>query len=126
MAQTSQTKDMPKPKNFKLKSTDIQPLAEDLGSCFATDRITVDGAKVGFMYREEPDFDDDSGWRFMAGDESQKYLDNPDNLSLYDVNTIANYDPEIIPFLEAPEGCQFERDAKTGEFIEVDDEEDEE
>ena len=45
--------------------------------CFATDRILVDGEKVGYMYREEPaDGNDwDSGWRFTAGDESQEYMD---------------------------------------------------
>ncbi|HTN75295.1 MAG TPA: DUF2185 domain-containing protein [Pirellulaceae bacterium] len=116
---------MAKVKKFKLQKDEIKPLAEDHGSCFATDRITVDGAKVGFMYREEPDFEDDSGWRFMSGDESQSYLDNPDNLALYDVNTIANYDPEIIPFLDAPPGCELQRDPKTGQFGEVDSEPDE-
>lgn len=43
--------------------------------CFATDRILVDGCKVGYMYREEPDSDSsmpDSGWRFNAGDESKE------------------------------------------------------
>ena len=38
---------------------------------------------------------------------------------LYDVNTIANYDPEIIPFLDSPPGSAFERDAQTGEFVAV-------
>ena len=33
--------------------------------------------------------------RFLAGDESEEYLQNPQNLGLFDVNTIANYDSEI-------------------------------
>jgi len=81
--------------------------------------ITVQGHKVGYMYREEPDFDADSGWRFFAGVESQEYLDDPENLTIYDVNTIANYDPEIIPFLQAPIGSAFEREAGSGKFVEV-------
>lgn len=71
------------------------------------------------MYREEPDFDVDSGWRFLAGVESQEYLDDPKNMAIYDVNTIANYDPEIIPFLHAPIGSAFERDAGSGDFVKV-------
>jgi len=47
------------------------------------------------MYREPPRNTFDSGWSFFAGDETQGYCDNPENLALYDVNTIANYDPEI-------------------------------
>ena len=67
--------------------------------CFANDRILVDGCKVGYMYREEPEGDFDSGWRFLAGDESDEYMDNTDNAGIYKLNTIANYDPDIIPFL---------------------------
>jgi hypothetical protein len=40
---------------------------------------------------------------------------------VYDVNTIANYDPEIIPFLDAPVGSAFERENGTGLFAEVHD-----
>ena len=61
------------------------------------------------MYRESPDHDADSGWRFMTGLESEEYLENSDNLGIYDVNTIANYDQRIIPHLNAPTGSVFER-----------------
>jgi len=75
-----------------------------MGTCFASDRITVDGAPVGYLYREAPGFDGDSGWRFLAGDESADYLSALDRLGIYDVNTIANYDPSIIAFLDEPVG----------------------
>ena len=48
-------------KNFKLAETDIQPLAEGYGTCLATNMITVEGYLFGFMYREEPEHEDDSG-----------------------------------------------------------------
>ena len=80
-----------------------------MGYCIASDRITVDGGKVGYMYREEGDHPDDSGWRFFEGSEDQEYADDPGHFELYDVNTIANYDPEIIPFLDASIGSAFER-----------------
>ena len=73
------------------------------------------------MYREAPDSDVDSGWRFLSGDESQAYADEASNFAMYDVNTIANYDPEIIPFLNAPVGSAFERKDGTGPFAEVHD-----
>ena len=38
--------------------------------CIVSDRITKEGFKVGYMYREAPDEDNpDSGWRFLAGNE---------------------------------------------------------
>ena len=79
--------------------------------CLATDRILVDGEKVGYMYREEPDNnqDWDSGWRFTAGDESQEYMDDPDHSGIYALNTICNYDPEITELLNAPYGTAYIR-----------------
>ena len=111
----------PTKKPFRLRADEIRPLATGHGSCFATDMITCGGRKVGFMYREPPDGDIDSGWRFMSGFEPQEYMDDPDNLAIYDVNTIANYDPDIVPFLEAPVGSAFERQNGTGPFVEVHD-----
>ena len=88
----------------------FEALAVGFGSCIATDRITVDGRRIGYMYREEPDDRFDSGWRFFAGDEDDEYANDPANLELYDINTIANYDPAIIPFLNAPNGSSFIRE----------------
>src|SRR5262245_43138383 len=106
-------------KEYRLRPDQIKQLATGYGGCFATDMITIDGYKVGLMYRQEPDNDLDSGWRFLAGRESQEYMDNPGNLAIYDVNTIANYDSEIIPFLDAPSGSAFERDSESGQFAKV-------
>lgn len=41
-------------KNYKLTKDDIKILIDSREGCIATDRITVDGMKVGYMYREEP------------------------------------------------------------------------
>lgn len=105
-------------KNFKIPANDLKDLVpSDKGGCYATDMITVDGIKVGYMYREEPDNDYDSGWRIFSGTESQEYVDNPHNTMIYKLNTIANYDPAIIPYLDFPVGTELERKAGTDEFI---------
>jgi hypothetical protein len=103
-------------KRFKLNASQIRPLVQSLGSCFASDHITIDGKCVGYMYREAPDSSVDSGWRFFSGAESQGFADNPENFALYDVNTIANYDPSILPFLGEPPGSAWSRDS-SGAFI---------
>jgi len=97
-------------KHFRLSAEQIKPLAVGYGSCLASDRITVDGFRVGYMYRETPDGSGDSGWRFFGGDESQAYSDDPSHFALYDVNTIANYDSAIIPLLSEPVGSAYGRD----------------
>ncbi len=104
---------------FARPAESIRPIAEGHGSCFATDEIMVKGRRVGYAYREEPDVSLDSGWRFMAGDESDEYMNVADNVGLYDVNTVANYDPDIVPLLGAPVGASFVRDAATGRFVEA-------
>ena len=96
-------------KIFKLKSHQIAPVALGRGGCMATDRITVDGACVGYMYRDKPVRVGDSGWRFFAGDEDGAYMANLERHAVYDVNTIVNYDPDILPYLDAEEGARFER-----------------
>ncbi len=104
-------------KNYKLKKEDIKILIDSKEGCIATDRITVDGAKIGYMYREEPSEKyPDSGWRFLAGDESQEYLDNHENSEVYLLNTICNYDLDIIPYLDAEIGSAFYRN-KRGKFV---------
>ncbi len=105
-------------KKFFLSAWQICPIAEGFGSCFATDRIVVDGKKVGYCYREQADSDHDSGWRFYAGDESQVYVATAANLGIYDVNTIANCDPNVIPLLSSPIGSAFERN-DAGAFVQV-------
>ncbi|NHA07466.1 DUF2185 domain-containing protein [Mucilaginibacter sp. HC2] len=103
-------------KNFKLRADQIIDLIPRMGGCMATDKITVDGLKVIYMYREESDFEHDSGWRFFSGTEDQDYVDDPDNIMIYDVNTIANYDRAIIPYLNLPIGTELERIEGTDEF----------
>ena len=100
-------------RDYHVKAEDVKHLLPDwegADGCIATNRITVEGRKVGYCYREEPNGDWDSGWRFTAGDESEAYMDDPNNAGLYKLNTICNDDPDIIPLLHTPAPCAFERD----------------
>ena len=100
-------------RNFQVKAEDMKELLSDwegATGCIATNRITVEGAKVGYCYRENPDGDWDSGWRFTAGDESDEYMDDPYNAGIYSLNSICNDDSDIIPLLYTSAPCAFERD----------------
>lgn len=78
-----------KKKKYFITADKIKRLIDSNEGCIATDRITVDGCNVGFMYREEPDQNGypDSGWRFMAGDEDDDYMNNSENHAIYQINT---------------------------------------
>ena len=108
-------------KPFKLRVDQIRPLVRGMGGCIATDHITVDGHPVRFMYREQPDNDIDSGWRFFSGLEDEACMADPSRHAVYDVNTIANYDPAILPWLDASLGTAFERGDASEPFVQVQD-----
>ena len=102
-------------KTFRLSSNEIKILTDMKGGCIASDRITVDGQKVGYAYREDPDknFSNDRGWRFLAGDESEEYLNNPNNFDVFEISTICNYDPNILDILDGKIGESYIRDSNT-------------
>jgi hypothetical protein len=52
----------------------------------------------------------------LAGDEDDDYMNNPANHSVLQVNTICNYDPDIIPFLYSEPGTAYIRD-KNGKLL---------
>lgn len=103
-------------KALKLKEEDIQNLVQPMGYCFASDKITVEGLSIGYMYRETPIEKEDSGWRFFSGTEESDYLDDDNNIEAYEVNTIANFDKAIIPYLNSPYETDLERIEDTDEF----------
>jgi hypothetical protein len=108
-------------KKLFIPEDQIQALATGLGTGMATDKVAVMGLPVRFMYREQPVFSTDSGWRFLSGLESDAYMENAKNQGAYDVNIIANIDPSIVPFLHAPIGAAFEKKQDGGAFVEAGD-----
>lgn len=96
-------------KKFKINENEIKQLIQSNTGSLATDAIMVDGLKIGYAYREKPINNNDNGWRFFSGTETQDYLDDLSNTGVYSINTIANYDSSIIPFLDLPYGTELER-----------------
>ncbi len=95
------------------KSRDVWDGAE---YCIATNRVAVNGCKVGYMYRDEISRSfSDSGWRFYEGNESGGYEETLNNSSIMSVHDIAENDPAIIPFLKSPYGTALYKN-ENGEF----------
>ena len=104
---------MMKLKKFKLDKSEIKKVLDWDGpsGCIATDKIVVEGFKIGYMYREVPNKNyPDSGWRFFQGEETDDYIKDIKNSGIYDLNTICNYDPSIIPLLNSPYNTAYYRD----------------
>ncbi len=85
---------------------------DGFGFVLAT-KMLVDGKrKVRYMYREETQNPQDSGWRFFCGDEDDAYVKIPANIAVYDINTILALDDSILPCLGSAAGFAFEREGK--------------
>jgi len=64
---------------------------------------------IRYAYREQPDNEQDSGWRVFHGDESDEYINSPNNIGIYHYSTIVNIDFEIMRYLSLPVGTTIER-----------------
>lgn len=88
--------------------------------CFVTNNVLYEGRQVGYLYREEPDYDDDSGWRFTAGDETDEYMEDSDNSSYVSLGAVLREDDGCLALLDREAGVAFAKDEK-GNFVELDD-----
>lgn len=82
-----------------------QALSAALDRCIATKEVSERGNAVGFLYREAPVFENDSGWRFFSGEESDEYTDNPDNFTISSLADIVRENPEISHLLSQEQGA---------------------
>jgi hypothetical protein len=88
-----------------------------LKRCFVTNRIMKDGEKVRYLYREEPDNDNDSGWRLMRNDESDEYMENADNISFVSLGAVLSKDDSFVDLLNEPAGTAFVFDDSLQKFV---------
>lgn len=85
--------------------------------CYVTRRVLQDGRPAGYLYREEPDSEDDSGWRITANDESDEYMNDAKNTAYVSLGAVLNKDDSFIDLLDSPAGSAFARDPQTGRFV---------
>ena len=87
--------------------------------CFVTNNILYESKSVGYLYREEPDQEDDSGWRFTTGTETDEYMDDSGNTNYVSIGAVLREDDSIVNLLEREYGVAFAKDEE-GNFIELD------
>lgn len=88
----------------------------NFGFVLAPKALVNNKHKIKYMYRERTTNEKDSGWRFFSGDEAQDYVNNPENIGIYDVNTIIAIDRDIEPLLDSEYGVFFERESEEEQF----------
>lgn len=83
--------------------------------CLVSKLITEEGEKIGLMTRLEPISENDSGWCFYSGTESDEFMDDIENMDVTDIATMISIDPGIQELVTEPIGSGFTR-KESGDF----------
>jgi hypothetical protein len=87
---------------------------------FVSRRSDEQHIRPGYVYREAPDNDQDSGWRALVGDESAEEVDDPDNALLQQVGSLLDRWPELRPVLETdPRHGSWAWDGRAGQYVSI-------
>jgi hypothetical protein len=84
----------------------------NIGAILISCKILVEHEEPAWMYRENTNLKDDSGWRVFSGSEDENYLTDPSNFKLISANQLIEIDENIKVNLLAPIGSSFEKDDK--------------
>ncbi len=76
---------------------------------YVSKKIIEEGWKVGYMCREEPLNDNDSGWCFMVGNEDDKYMSDYKNIALLSIYELSKIDTDILNYINSPVGTKLIR-----------------
>ncbi|MEL7122813.1 MAG: DUF2185 domain-containing protein [Bacteroidota bacterium] len=95
-----------------------------INRCFVTSKVLYEYKEVNYLYIDESieiDEDkhyEDSGWRIFVGDETDEYVNDPENIHFVSLGAVLKRDDSFIHLLEAPIGATYERD-ENGVFVMV-------
>lgn len=88
--------------------------------CFVTHNILHQDQPVGFLYRDPPEYDDDSGWRITTGSETDEYMQDSRNSSYVSLGAVLRQDDSILALLESDIGMAFIKNDE-GKFVVLED-----
>ena len=79
----------------------------DARACIVSRSVLDKSSALRWLWRAEPIEPPDTGWRLIA-DEPQAVINNPDNLTTADLNTVAAIEPAILAVHHLPVGTELE------------------
>jgi len=77
---------------------------ESAGGSMVSNNILTGKGKLTWALREESINPIDNGWRFLSDIDDQDYVDDSDNHSIADFNTVANIEPAVLQIYGRPPG----------------------
>ena len=96
----------------------------DFGDKFAfvSKKVFENDGVIRFIYHEEPDNEEVSGWNLFAGTEDDDYVNDPENIRMERIDYMLSVDPSLLePFKNGHGAVAFERDGRDAEWQKIDD-----
>ena len=87
--------------------------------CFVTTKVLNENDKFCYLYRDEPNHEDHSGWHIMAGDKSAEYMGNAKNIAYVSLGVVLSEDDSFIAVIDASVEKAFRKSTITGNFEEI-------
>ncbi|KAF2072323.1 hypothetical protein CYY_006357 [Polysphondylium violaceum] len=87
--------------------------------CLVSNLVASDKQPAGYIFREDPTFHLDSGWRIFQGDESDEYMKDRTNFQTIALGSVLNIDDSILPILSSPPDHYYEYDTKSRQWKEL-------
>ncbi len=81
---------------------------ENAGGVIITKSIYQGTSKLKWFFKEKSVNSSDNGWRAIGDNDTQEYLDNPENSMVVDFNTLANIEPAVLLVYDMPVGTDLE------------------
>ena len=78
-------------------------------TAYLSKKILKEDWKVGYMRRDKPVNENDSGWSFCAGNEDDEYYNDYKNIVLVSVYEVYQIDPDILNYINNPVGTELIR-----------------
>ena len=82
--------------------------------------VLKEGFNIWWLYRDEPLFSGDSGWRVYSGEEDDNFLEGSNNFSNITIGELIMRDERLEEIIFAPIGTQYEWFEEYDKFIELD------
>lgn len=82
-----------------------QALSNALSYAIVSKQVSQENEAIGFLYREEPAFEHDSGWRFFSGMEDDAYANDSVNYETLPLSQILTAQPEIATLMQQTAGA---------------------
>ena len=96
------------------------------GAAIVTRSVLEGRTPLKWLVREEPIEPPDTGWRFFGLEDTQAYLDDPENSVVVDYNSVCEVEPAVIGVFNLPVGTDLQLvEERDGRKFFVDNETDE-